>query len=59
MTEDSRHPGKCLDVVCNSYVGPDEDRAIYKGKAYYFCCIGCMKIFLDNPEKYLNKKSGK
>lgn len=30
--------------------------ASYKGKIYYFCCPGCKKPFLDNPEKYLNKK---
>jgi len=30
--------------------------ASYKGKIYYFCCPGCKKPFLDNPEKYLDKK---
>ena len=30
--------------------------ASYKGKMYYFCCPGCKKPFLENPEKYLNKK---
>lgn len=30
--------------------------ASYKGKVYYFCCPGCEKPFLGNPEKYLNKK---
>ncbi len=57
MNENNQHPGKSLDVVCNSYVGLDEDKAIYKGQSYYFCCMGCMKLFLDDPEKYLNKKS--
>ena len=30
--------------------------ASYKGKIYYFCCPGCKKPFLENPEKFLNKK---
>lgn len=28
----------------------------YKDKVYYFCCPGCDKSFIANPEKYLNKK---
>lgn len=30
--------------------------ASYKGRIYYLCCPGCKKPFLENPEKYLNKK---
>ncbi|MEI7481444.1 MAG: heavy metal-binding domain-containing protein [Elusimicrobiota bacterium] len=30
--------------------------ASYKGKVYYFCCPGCKKPFLENPEKFLQKK---
>ena len=30
--------------------------ASYKGEIYYFCCPGCKKPFLENPEKYLQKK---
>ncbi len=30
--------------------------ASYKDKVYYFCCPGCDKPFMANPEKYLNKK---
>jgi YHS domain-containing protein len=25
----------------------------YNGKDYNFCCDGCVKIFVDDPEKYL------
>ncbi len=25
----------------------------YQGKRYYFCCPGCDKRFLENPEKYI------
>ena len=28
----------------------------YKDKNYYFCCPGCDKSFIKNPEKYLHKK---
>jgi YHS domain-containing protein len=27
----------------------------YRGEKVYFCCKGCEKTFLDNPEKYLSK----
>jgi len=27
----------------------------YKGKKGYFCCKGCDKTFMENPEKYLDK----
>lgn len=29
--------------------------AIYKGKRYNFCCPGCDKEFLKDPEKYIAK----
>lgn len=28
----------------------------YKGKTYYFCCENCKKEFIENPEKYTQKK---
>ncbi len=30
--------------------------ASYKGKVYFFCCSGCGKPFIADPEKYLHKK---
>ena len=27
----------------------------YKGQRVYFCCAGCEKKFLANPEKYVSK----
>ena len=30
--------------------------ALYKGATYYFCCPGCDKSFMANPEKYAKKK---
>ncbi len=29
--------------------------AEYEGKTVYFCCPGCDKTFLEDPEKYLHK----
>lgn len=31
--------------------------ALYKGATYYFCCPGCDKSFMANPEKYAKKKA--
>jgi len=27
----------------------------YEGKKVFFCCPGCDKAFMENPEKYLDK----
>ncbi len=32
------------------------DSYVYKGKTYYFCCSGCKPKFVENPEKYIEKK---
>ncbi len=32
------------------------DSTVYKGKTYYFCCLGCKPKFLKNPEKYIKTK---
>ncbi len=37
-------------------VKQDTGSALYKGKSYYFCCPGCDKSFLANPEKFVSKK---
>ena len=29
----------------------------YKGKTYYFCCPTCKEKFIENPEKYTQKKT--
>lgn len=48
-----------MDPVCNMEV--DEKTAkytsVYKGKAYYFCALGCKKTFESNPEKYIGGHS--
>lgn len=32
-------------------------KSVYKGKTYYFCCIGCKAPFDKNPGKYLKLKT--
>ena len=27
---------------------------VYDGVKYYFCCKGCDKEFMENPEKFMN-----
>lgn len=47
------------DLVCGMEV--DEKTAKYKtkykGKTYYFCAPGCIRIFENNPEKYVGSSS--
>jgi Cu+-exporting ATPase len=50
------------EVVCpvtgeKLTVKKDTGSASYKGKTYYFCCPGCDKSFLANPEKFVGKKA--
>lgn len=43
--------------ICPVMGGAKKDKYsyAYKGKAYYFCCPGCIKVFKENPEKYIAK----
>lgn len=34
-----------------------KDTFEYKGKTYYFCCPNCKEKFVENPEKYTQKKA--
>ncbi len=39
-------------------LGISKDKSIvssYNGKDYHFCCDGCVKIFTNFPEKYLEE----
>ena len=27
----------------------------YEGQTYYLCCAGCIKPFMEDPDKYLSK----
>lgn len=46
-----------IDPVCKMKV--DEKTAaatsVYNGQTYYFCAVGCKKVFDKDPEKYLKK----
>ncbi|MFQ6127961.1 MAG: heavy metal translocating P-type ATPase [Thermoplasmata archaeon] len=43
-----------VDPICKMEVNPEEaaGRVEYKGKTYYFCAVGCMKKFQEDPERY-------
>src|SRR5262245_46759040 len=43
------------DLVCGMEVQPSRAAAKYdyQGKTYYFCAVGCLKKFQQNPESYL------
>ena len=47
------------DPVCGMDV--DETKAaataVYEGKTYYFCAVGCKQAFEQEPQKYLTKES--
>jgi len=39
-------------------LGISKDKATphsYNGKEYYFCCQGCVDLFILDPQKYLNE----
>ena len=44
-----------VDPVCKMKVEPAKAAAasVYDGKTYYFCAVGCKKMFDKNPKKYL------
>ena len=43
------------DPVCGMEIDPKTaaGKSEYQGKSYYFCSLGCKKLFDKNPEKYL------
>ncbi len=45
------------DPVCDMRVSPKTAgfTHTHKGKTYYFCASGCVKIFKENPTKYANQ----
>jgi len=47
------------DPVCGMKI--DEKTAAartqYKGTTYYFCAHGCLRVFLQEPEKYVGRIS--
>ncbi len=46
-----------VQTTCPVMGGPIDPNVYteYKGKRVYFCCKGCDKKFMENPEQYLDK----
>jgi xanthine dehydrogenase accessory factor len=44
-----------IDPVCGMAVDPGESpyQSEYKGRSFYFCCVGCRQTFDQEPEKFL------
>lgn len=44
-----------IDPICGMTVdaGTAKNSYEYEGKKYYFCCSGCLKKFVADPDKYL------
>ncbi|MEE8182795.1 MAG: heavy metal translocating P-type ATPase, partial [Thermoplasmata archaeon] len=44
-----------IDPICKMEVDPETAAGEYeyKGKKYYFCAVGCMNRFQEDPEKYI------
>ncbi len=42
--------------MCPVMGGPasGEFSTVCNGKVYYFCCVGCLEAFNENPEKYIS-----
>ena len=43
------------DPVCKMTIEESKAAAtaIYQGKTYYFCALGCKKKFEENPQQYV------
>jgi YHS domain-containing protein len=49
-----------VDPVCEMRVNPQQPpyKAVYQGKAYYFCSEACKLLFERMPEKYIKEMKG-
>jgi len=49
----------CTTCGCSLVrLGISEDKAgtsTYEGKTHFFCCDGCVDLFVTNPEKYIKE----
>jgi Cu+-exporting ATPase len=50
--------GEYIDPVCGMSVAPETAAGKYDfaGKTYYFCSVGCVHKFKQNPSNFLEKK---
>lgn len=55
--KDSKAAAQATDPVCGMTVDPKtSEKAVYKGKTYYFCSREEKQSFEKTPEKFLAKK---
>jgi len=49
-----------IDHVCKMEVDPAKAAVVheYQGDTYYFCALGCLDKFVQNPERYIGEKEG-
>ena len=49
-----------VDPVCGMQVEPDEAAAAWQhaGTTYYFCSVGCMERFREDPGRFLSADPG-
>ncbi len=49
---------EAIDPVCGMTVNPDTAAGSFEfeGETYYFCAVGCLNKFRQNPTSFLNKK---
>ena len=50
-----------IDPVCKMDVDEDNPtggQTDYQGQTYYFCAPGCLRVFEQEPEKYLEEADG-
>jgi len=59
MMNEAPH-GPARDPVCGMMVDPATaaGRFDYQGRAYYFCCEGCLTKFRGDPESFLRTEPG-
>ena len=45
-----------IDPVCGMEVSPEDASAawLHAGTTYYFCSVGCMERFRQDPERFLS-----
>ncbi len=50
--------GEFVDPVCGMSVAPETaaGKYDYKGETFYFCSVGCLNKFKQNPANFLEKK---
>jgi len=45
------------DLVCNMNIDKSEAAAshVYNGERYYFCRKFCLVLFVENPDRFIDK----